>query len=319
MASNPMQRKINNAILITVIITILIMGAIFGLFAYQMIKKQQKEAEAVKSVYVLAKDVKAGESLIQEKTTITKKVSVNINTVPTTAITEENYSKKINKNSVAKINLKSGTVLSEEMIIEAEDITKNDIREQEYNMIVLPSKLEKNDYIDIRLSLPSGEDFIVAAKKKVLNANELTVWINVSESEILTISNAIVEAYQISGSKLYATTYTEPGIQEFASLTYIPSDSVSRLISRDPNVVDEAKAALANKISSDLYKERSDVLKPALDSKEAEQAIKEIDEGVENSIKTQTETREKYLKELKSASTSTTTNKNTTTNTNTTK
>ncbi len=44
-----------------------------------------------------------------------------------------------------------------------------------------------------------------------------TVWLNLTEDEILNMSCAIVEAFQIPGSKLYATKYTEPGMQDAAT------------------------------------------------------------------------------------------------------
>ena len=39
-----------------------------------------------------------------------------------------------------------------------------------------------------------------------------------SEDEILTMSGATVEAYQATGSKLYAVKYVEPGSCIFASI-----------------------------------------------------------------------------------------------------
>ena len=61
----------------------------------------------------------------------------------------------------------AGTVLSKEMIYEDESEQGNDVRKQEYNMFVLPTDLQNGDYIDIRLMLPSGTDYIVASKKRV--------------------------------------------------------------------------------------------------------------------------------------------------------
>jgi Flp pilus assembly protein CpaB len=77
MASNPMQRKIRNAVLISVLITMIIMGAIGGLFAFKIYKKQKEEEATIKKVYILAKDMDAGESLIQSNVTILKLVDID--------------------------------------------------------------------------------------------------------------------------------------------------------------------------------------------------------------------------------------------------
>ena len=53
--------------------------------------------------------------------------------------------------------------------VKPEDIkTLDDLRKQEYNMLVLPSQLATGEYIDIRLALPTGQDYVVLGKKKVL-------------------------------------------------------------------------------------------------------------------------------------------------------
>ncbi len=45
--------------------------------------------------------------------------------------------------------------------------TSDDVRKQEYNVIVLPTQIQTGDYVDIRLSMPNGQDYIVASKKNV--------------------------------------------------------------------------------------------------------------------------------------------------------
>ena len=67
-----------------------------------------------------------------------------------------------------------------------------------------------NDYRDIN-------EVLFLMKKKVYIEEEL---IELSEDEILAMSCAIVEAYRINGSKLYATKYVEPGMQDAAIPTY---------------------------------------------------------------------------------------------------
>lgn len=300
MPSNPMQRKAKNSFLLGVLVATIIMGIIVGVLLYTL-KKQQDEKkqieEAKTNVYVLANDCVSGEN-ISEKI-ISKEVQNDL--VPSTAITSLNFSSIIDENTVAKIDLKKGTVLSSDMIAESEDVVANDTRELELNMIVLPTYLEKNDYIDIRLTLPSGEDFIVVSKKKIIDSNESTMWINCSEAENLILSNAIVESYQIVGSKLYAIRYVEPGIQSTASITYVPSSGIIELINLNPNIVEKAKIELANRINN-LAKYRNDVINSALNANR-DDATSNIQNGVSTSIEKQKEQRENYIKELDAAGT----------------
>ena len=163
-------------------------------------------------------------------------------------------------------------------------------------MVVLPTQIQKGDYIDIRLSMPSGEDYIVVSKKEVEipvvdGADSAdTIWINLSEAEILAMNSAIVEAFKIEGSKLYATTYTEPGIQKAATPTYVISREVYQLIDSNPNIVDEAK--------SELYARYNDTQRNAINN-QLQNNLENSDETLKTKVnesitKTQDE-RKQYL------------------------
>lgn len=295
MASNPMQRKARVSFLLGILVTTIIMGAIIVLLLFNM-KKQHEEKEKIENaktyVYVLSQDCAAGDNIMSKLAT--KEVQNDV--IPSTALTTLTYAENVNEDTVAKIDLKTGTIITSDMIVKGENLVSNDTRQQELNMIVLPSYLEQGDYIDIRLSLPSGEDFIVVSKKKVMDTNESTMWINCTEDETLVLSNAIVESYQIVGSKLYAVKYVEPGIQNTASVTYVPSSAIAKLISSDPNVVEKAKTELANRYNN-LYQYRSDVINSALNANR-DDAQENIQSGVATSIETQKEQRANYMKEL---------------------
>lgn len=152
---------------------------------------------------------------------------------------------------IAKVDIKANSVFSFDSVSRGSDTLTNDARWQEYNMLSLPSDLVSGDTVDIRLQLPTGEDFIVLSKKKVTfpGAEEEgdvptvvsdVIRLSVDEAETLTMSSAIVDSYQIIGSKLYVVKYTEPGIQEAAVGTYSPSGSTIDLIQKDPNIVARA-------------------------------------------------------------------------------
>ncbi len=314
MASNPMQKKARNSFLLGMFITMIIAAAVIGFLLYQMKLKQDEEEEielAKKSVYVLAQDVTAGSTVALKDDSgkiLLTLTEVDSTIAPTTIIALTD----ITENSLFKVDLAAGTILTSDLIVEAEDVTSDDTREQEFNMVILPTYLAADDYIDIRLRLPSGEDYVVVSKKKVIDTDEETVWLNLGEDEILTLANAIVEAYQIAGSLLYANTYVEPGLQVAATVTYVPSDSVIKLIAADPNVVEEAKSALADRYNIATLKEQRQNIIDAAIVAGAEDAQSNVASGVDTSIETQKESRSNYLTELEAAASAETTSTTTT-------
>ena len=174
-----------------------------------------------------------------------EKKYIELNTIPT----------------IAKVTMKKNSVLTDELIAKGNEIMTDDIRKQEYNVIVLPTQIQTGDYIDIRISLPSEQDYIVVSKKEVeipqidgVDSKD-TIWVKLSEEEILAMNSAIYEAYKIEGSKIYATTYTEPGIQKASVPTFPMDRKVIGLLKDNPNVLEEAKIKLAGRYNESQRKE----------------------------------------------------------------
>ena len=188
-------------------------------------------------------------------------VSDNIN------VNDKLYYKADNRNNeitvkdnaiVAKVNMGANTVLTSNLINRADQITTNDLRKEEYNVISLPVDLAPGEYIDVRLLLPNGQNYIVTSKKKVsipvVNGQYLsdTIQMDLTEEEILMLSCAIVENYQMNGSKLYASRYTEAGMQDASNKTYQPNDYVINLIKNDSNIVTSAIKGLNSRGIKDI-------------------------------------------------------------------
>ena len=167
-AINPMQRKARNSFLLGMLIMLIISAVIIGFLFMMLVKEKKKDKEEVKqSVYVLTMDVGSGETIDETMVTMVK---VPVSAVPTTVLSsvpiyDDETGEEIE--SKAKINLSAGTILTEEMIYQNDLKISDDLRKQEYNMIVLPVQMEIGDYIDIRLILPTGADYIVVSKKEV--------------------------------------------------------------------------------------------------------------------------------------------------------
>jgi len=162
-----------------------------------------------------------------------------------------------------------------------------------YNMVILPSQLEKGETVDIRLRLPSGEDYIVLSKKYVKQTDSETIWIDVSEEEILTMSNAVVEAYRMEGSLLYATTYIDAGLQNAATPTYIVSQEVISLMNSNPNITVTAMNALSQRYTEAARNQRN-VINNALNGY-ADEGLQNIETKIEEEIEKQKTARQQYV------------------------
>lgn len=298
MAMNPMQRKANNYLLIGVLVTLIITGSIIAILIMQLSKfdKQIKAQEAkIKDVYVVSQDIKSGGKVDLSNL---KRVQALDSSIPSNTADLGNLS----ENTIAKIDLKVGTILTDNMIVDSDKQTTADIRTQEYNMILLPTQIQSGDYVDIRLSMPNGTDYIVLSKKEVSipsinGADSLdTIKINVAEEELLLMSNAIVEAYWVPGAKIYATTYVEPGMQDDAVPTYLPSDRVVELMNMDPNIVTVAKNELFARYNSTAGTVRNNIVS-SLNANSA-QGQTNVESGVQEEINKAKTERQSYLDSL---------------------
>ena len=181
MAMNPMQRRARNSFLIGFLVALIIM-AVVVLLLVSKIKEAKEEAETLranirKDIYVAARDLKSGAKL--ESTDLrTEDVQ---STVPDNQIVTVDDLYGDGTGVILKIDVPEGEILTKEMIEPTNDTTEASDRIFEYNMFVLPSTLKNGDFIDIRLLLPSGKDYIVLPKKRVLGCNETTILLKVSE------------------------------------------------------------------------------------------------------------------------------------------
>ncbi len=204
---------------------------------------------------------------------------------------------------VAKVTMKKNTLVTTELLSKSDNVVQDDVRKQEYNMLVLPSDLTTGDYIDIRLMMPSGQDFIVVSKKEVSipNINGVdsadTIWLNLSEDEILHMSCAIVDAFQKNGAKLYATKYTEAGMQTAATPTYPLNESTLTILRNDPNVLERAMNAIAARYNnSDMTSLRNNINSSI--EQEKDQAESNLQTNMQESITNYKNTRKEYLDSL---------------------
>ncbi len=303
MAVNPMQRKANNSFLLGILITLLITGVIIAILLLQLSKlNKQIKTETASRVYgyMVTSDVKSGSEINSSQI---KSVEINSAVKSDVIYTSANADKTgalFPAGQKAKVDLHAGTILTKDLTYEDEALSA-DVRKVEYNIITLPSQIQTGDYIDVRLTLPGGQDYIVVSHKEVEIPtisgvdSESCIWMQLSEAEILTMSSAIVEAYQMEGAKLYATRYVEAGSQTAAAVTYLPSDEVIALMNKDSNIVQEAKNAIFARTRTD---EKSTIRNPINNAKNNENAHDNLVDGVKSEVQGLQEERQKYLESL---------------------
>lgn len=178
------------------------------------------------------------------------------------------YMSESDMGKVALIEVKAGTYLLKDMLTENKVI--NQLREIEFGVFQISSNMVENDYVDIRILFPNGEDYVVLSKKNMkhlsIEKNQCFLWLD--EEEILRISAAIVDAYLYSGAKLYTAKYIEPSIQLASLPTYLPSLHTLELLETDSNLISVASQALneqmrkemENRLSNFLNQDASDIL-----------------------------------------------------------
>ena len=194
---------------------------------------------------------------------------------------------------IAKIDMRANTIITNSAIVASNEKITDDLRKVEYNVINLPVDLEPNEYIDVRLILPNGQNYIVISKKSVsipvVDGQYLsdTIQMNLTEEEILRLSCAIYENYKMKGSKLEAVKYIEAGTQRAAYETYQPSNYVYTLISKDNNIVNQAIKNIRERTLKDIDS--------ALNKYEDEG---DINAKIEPSITSTREQRKSYLQTL---------------------
>ena len=310
---NPLEKKARSSFIKGLLIAGLIGIIVIVILTVQIFKMRGEENQRIasqKNVVIIKQDIKSGEEITSD---MLLTVKTNSEVASTGAMTMADFStlstatddagNTANLRVLAKIDISAKTVITEDMLSTEETAVSNDLRQQEYNMIVLPSTLADGDTIDIRLRLPNGADYIVLSKKKVKLADlngavsATTILINVTEDQILTMSAAIVDAYKISGSKLYATKYTDPGLQAVATATYIPSNDTINLIDKDPNIVTTARNALITRYNENYSTYRTGI-QSTINSIESSTQQSRVESGTSSETATQQAERKTYLDSL---------------------
>lgn len=297
MVANPMQKRARNSFLLGMVITLIICLILFALFYFLIIgKDKEKEKGEEVIAYVLNQDVASGDVIT---TSMLSQITVYTSIVPAnyidTSVLSTMQAENDGENIIAKVDMYKNTILTSDLVTSSDEKITDDVRYVEYNMLILPTTISVGDYIDIRLTLPNGQDLIVVSKKQVKSILGDTIGLELTEGDILMMESAIVEAYIMTSSKLYAIQYVEPGNQTAAIKTYTPTEAVEKLIAANNNIKNEAKNALASQFiggeRSYIENERNNY---------ASDAQSNLETGIQEEIENAKAAREAYLSGLTS-------------------
>ena len=296
MTVNPMQRRTRNSFILGFGVAVLVALVIIVALVVGMRNTNAKlKAEKAKQRMLLVSNVDINDySEVNSTNTVLENTIVSLSEAEVATLADlELEGRKI----LSKTRIPKGTVITKSMLISEEEKDAHDLRLYELNMVMIPSRLETGAVIDVRLTMPRGQDFIVLSKKIVEKADNDSIWIKLREDEILTFNNAMVEAYLVQGTKLYVAPYINPGIQKAAAQTYPLSSDVWELIKSDTNITEMAKNALAARHNKTVGL-RQTIINPEITKALSANGIERVYEGVKEEISNMNTKREKYLEEL---------------------
>ncbi len=186
-------------------------------------------------VYVAADEIKRG-SIINESMIAVKEIYTELGSESFFDISMLGYE--------TLIDIPANEPLMASMVSEYSISTEE--KEYEITTVELMADQEELDYIDIRIMFPDGSDYLVLPQKKIhgLNMETSTFYIRCTESEILTMTSAIIDTYTITGAKMYAVRYVNGMLQEAAIPNYPVKEETIAIINSDPNVVYKAAETL---------------------------------------------------------------------------
>ena len=232
------QQRLFTTIVSIMVIALVASGVLGYLFYTQKVTSNKLKADLeanTLSVYVASTYIAGGDTIVADGET-PNVVRQQIRT----GLDSSFYISEAELGQSALVDIAEGTPVMYAMVT-ADEFDK-DTRNYEISVANLMTTQMNNDFVDVRIMFPNGEDYIILSHKKlnnlVLETNVFTCQAN--EEEILRMSSAIIDAYCTTGAYIYTTTYVASDAQEAATPTYPVKAETLELINSDPNVLTKA-------------------------------------------------------------------------------
>ncbi len=208
---------------IGIVVTIIIAARTVN--SYKEGTNKEYIAKYTTEVVMLNRDVVQGETITDSMLTTAR---VHKSTVPTDQAGRSAVGK------IAKYNIPANIPLINSMF--GENIVSVDERIQEISSVMLPTGLTEGEFIDIKIKMASGLEYVVIPQIKVEKIYGTTVWLYLNEEELYLLNSAIVDTYLSDGVTLYGVRYVDPTTQ----------------IKIDSQTTEMAKLKLSKKIEEDV-------------------------------------------------------------------
>lgn len=134
-----------------------------------------------------------------------------------------------------KSDLSAGTFLTQDCFYS--EVLTSDLRYYDIVTHQNPIGLETDSYVDIRIQLPMGDDYVGLAHKRVIQLNSGVLKLVLNEEEIHIYNSMLVDSMLYPGTQIYAVEYVEGGIQDSAISFYPISSTIYSVAESDPNLL----------------------------------------------------------------------------------
>ena len=197
---------------------------------------KEEMASYTQLIYVACADIKVGEILEED-------VNVTLQSV-VTKIDGYVYIDSSDLGKQAIVNIETGIPITTNML--SDIVIADDTRIYDTGAVTLMSDQTDYDVVDIRIMFPDGSDYLLLSKKSISNVNMETNRFNMmlNTEEIMRYTCALVDAYCVTGTKIYTVRYIEPNLQEAGIPNYPIRAYVINLMQADPNVATLAEKTM---------------------------------------------------------------------------
>jgi hypothetical protein len=255
-------------VILAILLVITLLGATLGGYFYHSAKTKEialKDSEIVQlqasitqigvllEAYTVTADVKMGQKILETDLTPIQ--------VPTSMSNGLVLDKAELIGKHYKLDLTAGTAVSKDVVY-AEPLT-DDMRLVDLVLHSIPVGLKVGQFVDVRIALPLGEDFISIPHKKVAAINAGVLKLVINEEDIHTYNSMLIDSLLYPGTQMYAVEYLEGGVQKAADSFYPVSKNILAVAQKDPN--------LLTAIKSDILQRRT-ALEVGLDAMQTEQS-----------------------------------------------
>lgn len=210
--------------------------------ATQQVTQLQAKLNAVGTfadVFTVRTSVKMGQEIKEE--------DLILQTVPTSSVPSNVIT---NKQSLIgnyfRIEMEPGVPITADFVVSDKYI--GSVYERDIFLDSLPIGTTVGDYIDIRVVLPGGEEFVIFPHKRINARFENAVKMKLDEADLWLYTSMMVDRslYKDVGFKIYATKYVDPGAHDKTVAYYPVRKEVVDIMNISGNLTDIQKARMFN-------------------------------------------------------------------------